>query len=290
MKTRPLFLYILLCCISAFFCLPAGAFSISPTRILATVDPGDSEIVRLKIGNDSLSTKIFHLVVVGVKQGLQGEPVFKNGIDAAESWVKFNENNLIVPAQSGTEAVFEIKIPKQVYSGTHYLGLGVEEKNLAVGTVGVSGKIFSLVNLKVAGNAVESLQTKKFVALTTVGDWQCEADLVNVGNVEVPYKVKAEVYNWRSKKLSSQSILEKSVLIPQAQRVLQFTIKSDQFFWPGPRDVNLVVNYGLTNQTAVSTLRVWYWPVWSVVLLILIAVIIIVGIGYWKLRPKKYEL
>src|SRR3989344_6800356 len=123
MKILKYFLYIF----SFFiFALPARAFEISPVKALLTIDPDTSQTIVVKIKNTEKNNLVFKLNVLGMIQDENGKPVFSGGIDAAESWVR-PENNLINIKSGETKSVnFIIKTPADAVSGSYYLGLTVE--------------------------------------------------------------------------------------------------------------------------------------------------------------------
>src|SRR3989344_249568 len=188
MKILKYFLYTFSFFTFFIFALPARAFEISPVKALLTIDPDTSQTIVVKIKNTEKNNLVFKLNVLGMIQDENGRPVFSGGIDAAESWVR-PENNLInIKSGETKSANFIIKIPADAVSGSYYLGLTVEpvfEKN---NSAGLSARLVSLLTLQVKGLVQESVLIEKFESLKNIfteKKLKFDLNLKNNGTIEV---------------------------------------------------------------------------------------------------------
>lgn len=280
-------LYILIIFLIFFITVkPANAFSISPVKALLTIDPGITQTVVVKVSNSEKVDQIFKLSVLGTKQDNAGLPIFSRGVEEAESWV-YPENNTVKLKPGETKAVnFIIKTPDKVEAGSHYLALAVEpELNNTIGNT-VNSRLVSLLTLQVAGQVSEELLIEKWEPLANFSsnkEWKFDLKLKNNGVVEVPIKGSLVVKNWQGEDLFSEPVTLGNKLLVGSYRVLSPTVVlRENISLPGLYQVQIKINYGLTNQMSSAIAYVWYFPRWSQVggvifgLLIVVVLIILI--------------
>jgi len=277
--------------LSLLFAVPALSFSISPVRFFITGDPAGIETVKINISNTEARDLVFRPVVYGVRQGNGGQPVFEKNIDVAESWVKPEMATLAVASGNKGVMRFEIKIPRGVPPGSHYLGLGVEPVNDAVGNIGVMTRALSLLTIQVSGVAYEVLQVEKFEHIAArVGEpnWLFDLTLTNKGNVEVNATGDAKVLDWRGNEITTQPIFSSARIISGASKMSDFNIDAaGRGFWPGLYQVQVKVGYGITKQNVISLIYVWYLPVWS---LVVVGILFLIFIGSVVFLARRYQM
>jgi len=251
--------------------LPVRAFSISPAKILLTVDAGASRTVAVKIKNDEKNDLNFRLGVLGMRQNEQGEPIFTRGEDAAENWV-YPENGQVNIKSGATKDInFIIKIPADALAGSYYLGLFAEPTLSKEKPANVNTRLVSLLTLQVSGMVNESLVIEKWEPLTGVSGekkWKFNLLLKNVGAMEVDMRGMAALRNWKGEEIFSQPLVLGNKLLAGSKRALQpEIILRDDIKLPGLYQAQIKINYGKTNQPVSSIAYIWYFPAWSKVVL-----------------------
>jgi hypothetical protein len=269
---------------------PVHAFSISPVKALFTVDPGSSQTIVVKIKNTESANLSFKLNVLGVTQDENGQPVFSQGSNSAETWI-YPENPLVKIKSGETRSVnFFIKVPNDAISGSYYLGLSVEPVLGKNTQSSLNTKLVSLLTLQVKGLVQESVEIEKWEALDTVSgnrDWNFDLNLKNNGTIEVLMQGKLAIRNWRGEEIFSQPLVLGNKLLVGSKRVLhpEIILKND-IKLPGLYSAQAKINYGRTNQTVSSIAYVWYFPLWSKVVSVIAGLILLLVI-FWKIRGKK---
>ncbi len=291
MKTK---FFSLLIIIVLFFAVakPASAFGIMPVKILLTVNPSSSQTVVVKIKNDEKKDLTFKLGVTGVKQDEQGAPVFAAGTETAESWV-YPENDLVSIKSGETKSVnFIVKVPADAASGSHYLGLTVEPSLSASNQTGLKTKLVSLLTLQVGGLVNESVIINKWTLIkNSLKNWQFDLSLQNYGSMEVMLRGMATVKNWRGDEIFSQPIILGNKLLAGSKRVLHpEIILQDNINLPGLYQAQIKIDYGRTNQVVSSIAYVWYFPMWSKIILIIGALLLILVVIFIVKRPKRVKV
>ncbi len=254
------------------FVQPAKAFEISPAKALFTVDRDSSQTAVLKIKNTFTDTGqtgknslTFKLSVLGMTQDEKGKPVFSRGSDTAESWV-YPENNLVEIKYGETKSVnFIIKIPSDAFPGDHYLGLAVEPVLGGSGQASLTTRLVSLLSLEVSGLVNESVSIEKWtLADKTDGHWKFDLGLKNSGTIEVLLQGSAVIRNWKGDEIFSEPIILGNKLLVGSKRAIQSEIVfKNAVILPGLYQAEVKINYGRTNQNVSSIAYVWYFPVWS---------------------------
>ena len=287
MKILKYFLYIF----SFFiFALPARAFEISPVKALLTIDPDTSQTIVVKIKNTEKNNLVFKLNVLGMIQDENGRPVFSGGIDAAESWIRPENNSINIKSGETKSVNFIIKIPADAVSGSYYLGLTVEpvlEKN---NSAGLSARLVSLLTLQVKGLVQESVLIEKFESLKNIfteKKLKFDLNLKNNGTIEVLMQGKIAVRNWRGEEIFSEPIILGNKLLAGSKRALHpEIILKNNIILPGLYSAQVKINYGRTNQTVSAIAYVWYFPKWSKI--VLAAMILFIGfLIFWRRKKVK---
>lgn len=249
-----------------FLLIPVStrAFSLSPTKIDLTIDPGEKQILEIKIKNAEQQPVGLRPVVMGAEQNTSGAIVFVSGKSEAESWAMTKTANFVL--QPGQEQIiqFLIDVPSGSYPGSYYLGLGVSQENVSGGNVNMSGRLLSVVNIKVSGTASETLVLNGWSSAEKIWfspDWKLNAEVENKGNVELPLKGSIEVYSLFGRKLMEKDLPMGNKIIPGTKRffVWDASLSKVDIFKPGIFRANLVLQYGLTGQKITTSTTFWYF-------------------------------
>ncbi len=288
MRTRKITLVVSSVILAIFFISvrSAHAFSISPVKALLTIDPNTTQTIVLKIKNTEKTDLVYKLSVLGTKQDNAGLPIFSRGVEEAENWV-YPESNTVKLKPGETKSVnFIIKTPDKAEAGSHYLALAVEpELENTTGNT-VNSRLVSLLTLQVAGQVSEELLIEKWEPLANFSshkEWKFDLKLKNNGVVEVPIKGSLVVRNWQSEDLFSEPVTLGNKLLAGSYRVLSpAVILRENISLPGLYQVQIKINFGLTNQMSSAIAYVWFFPRWSQVagaifgLLIVMVLIILI--------------
>jgi len=273
--------------------LIANAFSIKPSQILLTIDPGKTKIIPIEIINNENKDLIFKGKVFGVRQTSDGKPEFINDYSQAENWVISQTDEVSVKAGNTGVLNFSIKIPNETIAGSYFLGLAVEPSSSG-GSVGLSGQIITLLNLQVSGTVNESLKIDKWEIdniKSNKNNWNFKLDLVNNGQMDLLMNGKMIVKNWSGQKLSQEKLLLGNRLLPNTFRFVrpQLDLAKNSIVLPGLYMVQTEIEYGKTKQSISSTTFVWYWPLWSKILIGFVGLFftILVIVFVRKIKSKK---
>ncbi len=289
---------------------PAQAYSITPVKSLFTVDQGTSQSIIVKIKNTEKNNLNFKLNVLGMTQDESGKPIFARGIDAAESWVYPESNSVNIKSGETKSVNFIIKIPTDAVSGSYYLGLAVEPILEKSNQASLSARLVSLLTLEVKGLVQESLtienwkyfgaanyfdEAPELQTPTLKKNWKFDLNLKNSGTIEVLLQGKLAIRNWRGEEIFSQPLILGNKLLAGSKRVLHPIVilknnlsLSDNISLPGLYSAQIKINYGRTNQTVSAIAYVWYFPMWSKVVLgaVGLFLIILTALIYKKLRKR----
>lgn len=266
----------------------ASAFVVSPARYLITADPNTVQTVQLSVKNDEQESKKFKIFVVGVKQSESGALVFEKDLDVAEAWVRADQPTVVLVSEAQAKINFIISVPKNASPGSHYLGLAVE--SMADGESGsvLGGRLFSILTLRVAGEVVESVSVDKWSGpmASWRRDWPMSVQLKNNGNIDVSLKSVVDI-KYQGKILNTSEWPLGNILLINSVRYLDKTISFSPV-WPGRYEVQNKISYGRSGQVVWATYYVWYFPIWSIVSVVLMFLFFI--FVYIKLRHRHVQI
>jgi len=272
-----------------FWCAPAEAFEVSPTRQVLTVDLGSQSTVGVEIKNTDTETRKYFLKVLGVKQDKNGLPEFGEYLEIAEQWVKPEAESLVLKAGQTGQARFVVRVPKNYAPGSHYLGLAVAV-GAGAGEVRLNQEIISLLTLQVAGQVTEQTKIEKWQAqknITGDRDWNFLFRIKNSGDVVLSANADLTLWNWQREIVGEKRILEQKVFFDNSTRELETKIiPTGKFLWPGPYRAQVRVVYGISNQEITANAYFWYLPNWSYAALLGLVLLVLL-VGFLMLRKKR---
>lgn len=267
------------------------AFTITPTSFKLTIDPGAGQLVKIKVRNDEAQQADFKLKVLGSKQDEHGLALFGQGFDEAEKWVTPQTDVFTLKSNEERQVVFAITAPKTAAAGGHYLGVGVEKIGNENGAIKLSSQLLSVLSLQVAGIATENLQITEWIGNNKIflgKNWQFNLALFNKSNIEVPISGVAVVRGWGERELTQTPLnLGTTIFLSGSSRVLKtpLSLAQSNLIWPGKYTVEVVINYGRTNQTALAQTVVWYVPWWF-----LVSLFLVIGLGLFFVNKKFHKV
>lgn len=279
--------------LSLVLAAPAEALVISPVKMFFTVERGDGQEIFLTVRNNETKNITVHPVVFGVKQDVAGRPVFVTGELSQEQWVRVNNKKIDLKPGEKKEVLFAFVVPAGVLPGSYNLGLGVEEDGVKESGVGLNSRLLSLLELVVSGEAqeniaVESWQTQKNIFFSP--NFSFVLKIKNLGNVDSVFNEKILISNWRGVVVANWELMDKKIL-SQSSLVFspEINLSDKKMLWPGWHDASLIINYGLTKQVINQTIKIWYFPVWFLVIVGVFLFFVVMGIFYKNKRNKIYK-
>jgi len=156
--------------IFGFFPLIVFALTISPPVMELNANPGERTSGEIKIFNETDRDTAFYISTAGftAKPGEGGEPAFFEGTDeeGLASWIEIEKGPIIVKPKEWQTISFLINVPKLAGAGGHYAAifLGTEPGEIKPGeaTIGIKGRVGTLVLLRVPGEIVEQGKLVEF--------------------------------------------------------------------------------------------------------------------------------
>lgn len=255
--------FIIIFCL-IFFPIKVGAFSVSPLKYHVTLDAGaTNHVVTIKITNEEREKNFYNLNILGAKQLDDGRIVYGSEYSIAENWVRPEKTAIELLPGEEKSVNFLINVPETAKSGSHYLGLAVG-LNLSNqnSNIGVSGQVISILLLQVAGVVNESVNVQSWQLSDSIfnGKFESVISVENDSLVGTPISGYAVVRNYFGKEVYKKEISLNGTLLPRS--IIKSKDRIDLplgFYWPGPYNVELHINYGLTGQK-ISLIK----PVWLI--------------------------
>ncbi|GEM_PF-1140236 len=275
--------FVLLLILSGLFgvVLFVKAFSISPIKQIVTLEQGSGRVVKMKVRNTERVVTKYKISVLGVKQDPDGYPIYGNGIEEAENWVRAEQSLVEILPGKEAETSFVINVPKNTLPGSHYVGLAAEPVLDGGESKNFTGKLVSLLLIEISGEVNEALsilnwsgEKNLYLDLTGV---RLNAVLKNEGVAELPIKGKIRVYNWLNKKVAEEDVYLGNSLLPQTQRISQVLLpQKGNWFLPGAYRAQLDLAYGRTAQKISAQYPFWYISTgWLMIIGLIILVLLI---------------
>ncbi len=270
---------------------PVSAFSISPLRYTVDIDAGKTRGLPIKIVNSELEKKTYHLKVVGVRQDEFGHPIFGTEFDPAEKWVVPEKSFIQLEKNESATVFFNLVVPAGANPGAHYLGLAAEsDAEKGTGNT-LTGRLVTLLIVRVAGKVQEGLEVRGWQApaVTISGRWPIVVSFFNAGTVAVPLSGEVVVQNWYQKELLKKPLVLGNNLVPGAFRKVESVVDAGAVLhFPAWYKITGKISYGQTKQVVKTTATLWYFPVWFCVSLF------VVGCGLiWlvisRIRKRKSQ-
>ncbi len=264
MRLKIFFLFLILS--SFLFVFQAKSFSITPSKMLITVDPGAEQNFNIKIKNEEQKDLNYKIKVLGARQDNQGLPFFKEKVDIAEGWVRPESESVFIKSGETASIKIVVKVPSNINAGSHYLGLIVEPVFSSSDTA-LNGQVAGLITLQVSGSVSESIKITKWETeenLINNGEWKFNLGLENNGTVEVDLGGSLIVKDWRNNEIYQEKIKLGNKLLAQSVRLLEtkVNLSKENLYLPGLYQVQIKINYGKINQTVSSVTYIWYLPNW----------------------------
>ncbi len=242
----------------------AGALSIFPVRRTVVVDPGKTAVALVEIYNDEGNIlEVQPEVDAFVLNSNTGHAEFGQS-DEAKSWVRVNEEVFFLKPKEKRSVEFVITVPSGIVPASHYLGLFLRQKPTG-GQVGLGKRVGTLLFLHVSGVVTEKMQVQDFSVEKKDDQEFFHIQLLNGGTIHLAPVGYISVRDMWGKQIASLP------LNPNQRKVLPGDVWRTQIGIPlmdwkriGKVHVEMIVNYGLSNQVLKAPLQFWYIPWWFV--------------------------
>jgi len=270
----------------------AEGMVISPTKYLISLDPGGSGVAEVTVENNEEVTREYELSVLVITQDDQGHSLIKkDSIGPEISWIQPELDKITLGPAEKANVKFIIDVPRDAAAGSYYLGLAATLKPDESSGSGMGGQLATLLHLKIAGLANESLDITewKISKLVFNRDWRFMLTAQNNGNMEVPMNGTYTLRDWRGQEIGAESMSLGNMLVAGETRRAFFTpgTFSEKRLWPGRYEAEAKIVFGQTKQIATQAFYFWYLPKWFVAILgILILVIIYFSIKKFTKHEK----
>lgn len=286
------------------------AFSISPTLIELSADPGETKTATIKLTNlsDTELTMTAQSNDFGSKNET-GEPniIFDDSESTPHSlknWVALPEDFTIASKETKTVDV-PIDIPEDAEPGGHYAVIRFTGNAKAEdgSQVALSASIGSLVMLKVSGEIQQKVSVASFysahknfseTSFFEYGPVAFVERLKNEGNIHVKPTGTIEIKNIFGKVVSTIRVngdpgqddnLPKSVL-PQSIRRFDQSLEGKRLF--GKYKATLALSYGDPQQKIEQSITFWVIPYKLIIAVILAIVLLVLVIRFGIRRYNKH--
>jgi len=297
------------------------ALTISPPRMELSADPGQKigEAIKLINETDQEITVYTSTANFTAKEGEEGVPQFlfpeeKEG-DLAD-WIEIEKGPITLSPSEQKVIPFTINIPSPADPGGHFAGIFFgtqppQPKAEDETAIGVSGKVGSLILLRVSGDVREEGELIEF---SLKDGKKCYTHLPvdfvigfeNSGNVHLKPKGEVEIVNIfgrtsgivevnKGRMLGGKNVLPETVRHFEISWIKQEIEKPPQGFLEklkaekdnfafGRYRANLVLDYGTKGQKAQATIVFWLFP-WHLILVSTLAtalLVFLIVLGIWK--------
>jgi hypothetical protein len=142
---------------------------VQPSTIEERVDPGDVLEGVLTITNKNGGVQTYYLDTRNITgMGLEGRPSFAEELEGdameAAAWIHPLKDSITLAVGESTKVPYRIEVPAEASPGSYFAAIFVtREADVAIETgAGVGFHVATLVNLRVNGNVVDSLQVREF--------------------------------------------------------------------------------------------------------------------------------
>ena len=274
----------------------ANALRVSPVRNDVTVEPGNSEIVKVVVTNPSDQTVGVRVIqndfIAGDEDGTPAIYLEETEFAPSHSLKRFMTpiENLTLGPNEARAVDVKLAVPADAEPGGYYGVVRFAPTSAdGGGQVNVTASVASLILMTVPGDAPEKLEITDFAvrqdgsnkAFFTSGDGVAlNLRFENTGNIHAGPFGKVSV-------LKGDTIVHEADFNNKEQRDMVLPNSARRFSVPlgdisgfGRYTVSATFTYGSDNQTIEATETFWVIPGWTIATGIVVLLVIAGGIGY----------
>jgi len=280
--------------------------TISPPLKELTLKAGEVSKQTITITNPTKSTiEVYPSVMNFEAGGENGEPTFTEPKEeesnfALASWIKFAETKIALTPEQVYEFNYTVKAPDGAEPGGHYGAVFFAKQPLkstdtaTSNQVIVSGKIGTLILVKVPGALVEKATLDKFAThkISFMGPVNFETKITNLGNIHFKPKGEITIKNIVGNEAGRATVNEAGGnVLPDSIR--KFDTRWSNGSWAFGRYVASVkLIYGDADKEVTGTYVFYLLPWWFLVAvalsIVLVVLLIIVIVRKRKHAKRKY--
>jgi hypothetical protein len=288
----------------------ASGLRISPTRAEVTVAPGESNQAKFNIKNVTGGTIVVKSRLNDFEPQEDGSPKpLKDGESNGASIKSFITlpSDITLSADKDADIVIPVSIPSGQAPGAYYgvvLFQGLPVNSTPGGQVSLTGSVGGIILINVPGAIKESMQLVSIRAGRLTPGSNNEIRLSNVfaqpfdriqvkvkntGNSFLKPYGKITITDWRGHEVTSYEMNNtdpRANVLPSSQRL--FTDKISGIKLPGRYTISAGLAYGDGGDVLSQKINVWYLPIWTVVVgVILLAAIVFGVLRLLKKAPRR---
>ncbi|MFH1789636.1 MAG: hypothetical protein ABH832_01035 [bacterium] len=269
----------------------ASAFSITPSKLGISIDPGQSANFSISLENTEKSDLVFETKILSVRQNNAGRPEFLSNFSNTEKWVASLTKNEVVKANKQAEFDFNLSVPIKTAPGTYYIGMAFQPMPTAQADMGITPQLVTILEVKVSGTAYENLEITKWElnkGISGKNNWEFWLNLNNASNVEIFASSTVSIQKKKGQEIFSSAINLGGVILPETVRFLKPSVILPDSInkWPAIYVAKIKIEYGKTRQTIESQTAIIVLPAWFKILIILLLVITFCII-FWRIFLRK---
>jgi hypothetical protein len=257
--------------IAPIYAQEAVTIRVQPALIEETVEPGKIYNFVLKISNPNAASEKFYLKKRDIKGATEaGVPTFANpgeltGYEVA-SWVNLAQDSVEISGGQTAEVPFTIAVPENASPGGHFGGILVSREPDRPETIGagVGYEIGTILNLRVAGEAIEDIEIVEFKTDKSIYERAAvtfSVKIKNRGNVLQRPRGPIEIFDMFNKKVGAVVINEEGAgIFPRGER--EFSVKwEEKGVFIGRFQAIMGLNFGTAGKQGItSVLSFWIIP------------------------------
>lgn len=287
MNIRNLFIFqLLFVVVFSFFVIRipavfAEGIKITPNRIEAVIDPGETIQKSIKIYNNSNQERILYLALKDFKtKGNVGQVEISKGESMLDSWIDMPGSGIKFAPHEEKKISFTINVPENAGPGGHYgaILIGGSPQDGSVSSSGDKGaivsinhQITSLLLFHVTGDVVESANVKEFSVdkffYNTPAEVNFLSKIENIGNVHVKPRGMIQIKNMAGEKVDT-IIVNKTGGNVLPSNIREFSNVWNKKFAFGKYTAELILTYGISasdggsgQKTLSFVTSFWIFPV-----------------------------
>jgi hypothetical protein len=260
---------------SAVFAQGAASVRIQPALFEEMIEPGEIYSSTIRITNLSDAEKTYYFVKKDIRSvDLGGIPTFadegeETGFEIS-SWVEMETLSVTLGVGESSVVPFTITVPENASPGGHYGAIFVtlDPPRLRETGTGVGYQVGSILNFRVAGDAVEEARIRQFSTGRNIYRSAEKIDFLinieNLGNVAVQPIGTVEIVN----SFTGRKVGEVPVNVEQRGRVFPFSerkfspVWEDDGFYFGRYEAIASFSYGDTARKSISSsILFWVLPI-----------------------------
>ena len=249
--------------IGCFLPTMVHTITLSPLRQTFVLEPGQTDITSITVTNESEETiTILPEIDAYTIDDTTGQAIFGKE-DIAIDWIEPTQQNITITSNEEKDIPFRINVPANARPGAHYLALFARQQ-AGEGLVGIGSRGGSLLFLYVGGEIEESLVRNNF---STKKQWyiapaiDIQTILQNTGSIHVIPRGEIRITNKKNNHIATLPINpEDRKILPDSTWQQDDIVQNLSWKDAGKIQIEMALQYGLTNKIIVDRVSVWYIP------------------------------